>query len=163
MIPVADWARAYGLARDPGSGRHAISLIGPGPDFSPEHAMTTDPGEPVILATLAGASGEPTPLLIDGCHRLYKAAVTGRAKIPAFVLTAQQPPPNPAHPQRRGPRPAPPGAAPGHRTTPAPPQRRRTPMLNGITTRTSTPPEDASRGPGEAPGPSWNTSPAPSA
>jgi len=28
-IPVADWARAYGLARDPGSGRHAISLIGP--------------------------------------------------------------------------------------------------------------------------------------
>ena len=34
-IPVAAWARAYGLARDPGSGRHAISLIGPGPDFSP--------------------------------------------------------------------------------------------------------------------------------
>ena len=67
MIPVAAWARAYGLARDPGSGRHAISLIGPGPDFSPEYAMTTDPGEPVILATLAGASGEPAgPLLIDG-------------------------------------------------------------------------------------------------
>ena len=55
------------LAREPGSGRHAISLIGPGPDFSPAYAMTTDPDEPVILATLAGASGEPTPLLIDGC------------------------------------------------------------------------------------------------
>ena len=54
LIPVAAWARAYGLARDPGSGRHAISLIGPGPDFSPGYAMTTDPGEPVILATLAG-------------------------------------------------------------------------------------------------------------
>jgi hypothetical protein len=65
-IPAADWARAYGLARDPGSGRHAVSLIGPGPDFSPEYAMTTDPGEPVILATLADAGGELTPLLIDG-------------------------------------------------------------------------------------------------
>ena len=90
-IPVAAWARAYGLARDPGSGRHAISLIGPGPDFSPEYAMTTDPGEPVILATLTGPGGEPAgPLLIDGCHRLYKAAVTGRAEIPAFVLTTAE-------------------------------------------------------------------------
>ena len=52
--------------------------------------MTTDPGEPVILATLADAGGELTPLLIDGCHRLYKAAVTGRAEIPAFVLTAAE-------------------------------------------------------------------------
>ena len=53
--------------------------------------MTTDPGEPVILATLAGPGGEPAgPLLIDGCHRLYKAAVTGRAEIPAFVLTAAE-------------------------------------------------------------------------
>jgi hypothetical protein len=90
-IPVDAWARAYGLARDPAIGRHAISLIGPGPDFSPEYAMTTDPGEPVILATLAGPGGEPAgPLLIDGCHRLYKAAVTGRAEIPALVLTAAE-------------------------------------------------------------------------
>jgi hypothetical protein len=64
-IPVEAWARAYGLARDPAGGRHAISLIGPGPDFNPDYAMTTDPGEPVILATLADASGEMT-LLIDG-------------------------------------------------------------------------------------------------
>jgi hypothetical protein len=89
-IPVADWARAYGLARDPGNRRHAISLIGPGPDFSPQYAMTTNPDEPVIIATLAGPGGEPAPLLIDGCHRLYKAAVTGRAEIPAFVLTADE-------------------------------------------------------------------------
>jgi hypothetical protein len=34
-IPVMACARAYGLAREPGSGQHAISLIGPGPDFSP--------------------------------------------------------------------------------------------------------------------------------
>ena len=90
-IPAEAWARAYGLIRDPGTGRHAISLIGPGPDFSPEYAMTTDPDEPVMLATLTGPGGEPAgPLLIDGCHRLYKAAVTGRTEIPAYVLTAAE-------------------------------------------------------------------------
>jgi hypothetical protein len=69
-IPVADWARAYGLARDPAIGRHAISLIGPGPDVNPDYAMTTDPGEPVVLATLTGPGGEPAgPLLIDGYAR----------------------------------------------------------------------------------------------
>ena len=46
-IPVKAWARAYGLLRGPGSGRHAISLISPGPDFSPYYAMTTDLDEPV--------------------------------------------------------------------------------------------------------------------
>ena len=72
--------------------------------------MTTNPDEPVILVTLADASGEPAgPLLIDGCPRLYKAAVTGRAEIPAFVLTVGEtllvrsdavlgPPPRPAQP-----------------------------------------------------------------
>jgi hypothetical protein len=116
-IPVADWARAYGLAREPGTGRHAISLIGPGPDFSPEYAMTTNPDEPVILATVTSPAGEPAgPLLIDGCHRLYKAAVTGRAEIPAFVLTAAEtllirsdavlgPSPRPAQPPGTAPHP----------------------------------------------------------
>jgi hypothetical protein len=90
-IPVGAWARAYGLTRDPGGGRHAISLIGPGPDFNPDYGMTTDLDEPVVLATLTSPAGEPAgPLLIDGCHRLYKAAVTGRAEIPAFVLTAAE-------------------------------------------------------------------------
>ena len=88
-VPVEAWVRAYGLDRDPDTGRHAISLIGPGPDFNPDYAMTTDPDEPVILATLAGTDSE-SPLLIDGCHRLYKAALTGRAEIPAFVLTAAE-------------------------------------------------------------------------
>jgi len=91
MIPVANWAHAYGLTSDPGSGRHAISPIGPSPDFSTEYAMTTNPDEPVILATLTDSSGEPAgPLLTGGCHRLYKAAVIGRAEIPAFVLTAAE-------------------------------------------------------------------------
>jgi hypothetical protein len=89
-IPVEAWARAYGLAREPGSGRHAISLIGPGPDFSPQYGTTTTPTSLSSSSPLADASGEPTPLLIDGCHRLYKAAVTGRAEIPAYVLTAAE-------------------------------------------------------------------------
>jgi hypothetical protein len=78
--------------------------------------MTTNPDEPVILATLTHASGEPAgPLLIDGCHRLYKAAVTGRAEIPAFVLTAAETllirsnavlgPPRPAQPPGTAPHP----------------------------------------------------------
>jgi hypothetical protein len=115
-IPVDAWARAYGLARDPGSGQHAISLIGPGPDFSPQYAMTTDPGEPAVLATLTGPAGELAgPLLIDGCHRLYKAAATGRADMPAFVLTAAETllirsdavlgPPRPAQPPGTAPHP----------------------------------------------------------
>jgi hypothetical protein len=91
MIPVEAWARAYGLDRDPDTGRHAISLIGPGPDFSPQYAMTTSPGEPVILATLISPAGEPAgPLLIDGCHRLYKAARLGREQLPCFMLTVAE-------------------------------------------------------------------------
>ena len=72
--------------------------------------------EPVIIASVtADGSGQPYPLLIDGCHRLYKAAVTGRAEIPAFVLTAGETllvrsdavlgPPRPAQPRGTAPHP----------------------------------------------------------
>ncbi len=64
-ISVEAWARAYGLARDPAEARQAISLIGAGPDFSPEYAMTTDPGEPVILATLTSPVGKPGRAVVD--------------------------------------------------------------------------------------------------
>jgi len=74
-LPVMDWARAYGLTRDPGSGPHTISLIGPGPGFDPGYAMTTSLDDPVIVATLATADGQPAgPLLIDG----YALSVTVR-------------------------------------------------------------------------------------
>jgi hypothetical protein len=66
-LPVMDWARAYGLTRDPGSGRHAISLIGPGPGFDPGYAMTASLDVPLIIATLTTADGEPAgPLLVYG-------------------------------------------------------------------------------------------------
>ena len=72
-------------------GPHTISLIGPGPDFDPEYAMGTDLDEPVIIATITSPAGEPAgPLLIDGCHRLYKAARLGREHLPSFVLTAAE-------------------------------------------------------------------------
>jgi hypothetical protein len=75
----------------PGSSPHTVSLIGPGPDFDPEYAMTTDLEEPVISASVTvDGSGQPYPLLIDGCHRLYKATRLGREHLPSFVLTAAE-------------------------------------------------------------------------
>lgn len=53
--------------------------------------MTTDLDEPVIIATIASPDGEPAgPLLIDGCHRLYKAARLGREHLPSLVLSAEE-------------------------------------------------------------------------
>jgi hypothetical protein len=90
-LPVEPWARAYGLLPAPGGSPHTVSLIGPGPDFDPQYAMTTDLDKPVIIASVtADGTGQPYPLLINGCHRLYKAAVTGRPELPALVLTAAE-------------------------------------------------------------------------
>lgn len=90
-LPVRQWARAYGLDPAPGDGPHAVSLIGPGPDFDPVYAMTTSLDEPVIIATLTSPDSTPAgPLLIDGCHRLYKAARRGRDELPSLVLDAAE-------------------------------------------------------------------------
>jgi hypothetical protein len=78
------------LIRAPGSDPCPVSLIGPGPGFDVRCAMTTDLDDPVIIATLTTAGGKPAgPLLIYGCHRLHKAAMTG-ADLPSFVLTAEE-------------------------------------------------------------------------
>jgi hypothetical protein len=87
VLPVAPWARAYGLDRDPGDDTATIPLLGPGPGFDRAYAMTTDLTQPVIVATLPVAGDEPAPLLIDGTHRLYKAHATGAAQLAAWVLT----------------------------------------------------------------------------
>jgi hypothetical protein len=89
-LPVMDWARAYGLVPDPGSGPRSVSLIGPGPGFDPGYAMTTSLDDPVIIASVTVAGEPPAPLLIDGTHRLYKAAVTGCTELPSFVLTTAE-------------------------------------------------------------------------
>jgi hypothetical protein len=77
-LPVTAWARAYGLTRDPGSSPHAISLLGPGPGFDPQYAMTTSLDDPLIIATLTTAGGQSAgPLLIDG----YALPVTVRSEL----------------------------------------------------------------------------------
>jgi len=85
-LPVAAWARAYGLPQpaEPGG---AAALIRPGPGFDPAYAMTTDLTAPVIVATMPAAAGKPMPLLIDGTHRLFKGLVTGTPELPAWILT----------------------------------------------------------------------------
>jgi hypothetical protein len=86
-LPVTLWASAYGLIPDPGASPHAIPLLGPGPGFDRDYAMTTDLAQPVIIATVPVPGGPPAALLIDGTHRLYKATVQGRAHLPCLVLT----------------------------------------------------------------------------
>jgi hypothetical protein len=53
--------------------------------------MGTDLDEPLIIASAtADGTGPPCPLLIDGCHRLYKAARPGREQLLSLVLTAAE-------------------------------------------------------------------------
>jgi hypothetical protein len=87
-LPVEAWARFYGLAEP--EHEHAIPLISPGPTFDRDYAMTTDLGEPVVVATLRDADGYESPLLIDGCHRLYRAYVQGVEHLPAYLLDAEE-------------------------------------------------------------------------
>jgi hypothetical protein len=90
-LPVRAWARSCGLIPSPGSDPHAVPLIGPGPCSDPDYALTTDLGDPVIIASItADGSGPPAPLLIDGCHWLYNAARIGREHLPSLVLTAEE-------------------------------------------------------------------------
>jgi hypothetical protein len=82
-------------------------LTGPGPHFGPQYAMGTDLDEPLIIASVtADGTGPPCPLLVDGCHRLYKAARLGREKLPSSRADRCR---DPGDPPRRGPRPAPAG------------------------------------------------------
>jgi hypothetical protein len=87
-LPVEPWARTYGLLPTVGSGPHMVSLIGPGPDFDPQYTMGTTLDQPLIISSPVG---EPAgPLLIDGCHRLCKAARLGYEHLPSLVLTAAE-------------------------------------------------------------------------
>lgn len=86
-LPVTPWAHAYGLIPAPGASPHSVSLLGPGPGFDHDFAMTTDLSQPVIIATVPVPGGSPASLLIDGTHRVYKAAVLGCTHLPSLVLT----------------------------------------------------------------------------
>jgi hypothetical protein len=89
-LVVEAWARFYGLD-DNRDDRHSVSLIGPGPEFNRRYAMTTDLTEPVIVAMLRSEeTGEESPLLIDGTHRLFRAYQEGIAALPAYVLSVEE-------------------------------------------------------------------------
>jgi hypothetical protein len=87
VLPVAPWARFYGLDSPDGPG---VSLFTPHAGFDRDYAMTTDLRDPVLIATLRSNEGEEFPLLIDGTHRLYRAHADGLAELPAYVLTADE-------------------------------------------------------------------------
>jgi hypothetical protein len=71
--------------------RQSASLIGPGPDFDREYAMTTDMTEPAILAIVRSQeTGEVAPLLIDGTHRLYRAHAERLEVLPVYVLNTEE-------------------------------------------------------------------------
>ena len=54
-------------------------------DIDPEYAMTTDLSRPLIFVPFFGEC-----LLIDGWHRLYKAAKLGMADVLIFTLTQRE-------------------------------------------------------------------------
>lgn len=83
-LPVEPWARFYGLDDDTGS------LIAPGPGFDRAYAMTVDLTRPVILALLPTDDQVGNPILIDGCHRLYKARRQRLLDLPAYQLTVAE-------------------------------------------------------------------------
>lgn len=82
-LPVRPWVAAYGLSQaDPGT----VALLGPGPGFNREYAMTTDITRPLIVATLRSGRGGDELLLIDGMHRLYRAWRENVDRLPACLL-----------------------------------------------------------------------------
>ena len=65
------WAQPFGLTRIDNPNPHTIGLLGPAPDaFDRDYAMSTDLTKPVIVAHLLIDGVQPSPLLIDGTHRL---------------------------------------------------------------------------------------------
>ncbi|SRR5712691_1468317 len=87
-LPVAQWARFYGLDDDGHDG--GLSLFTPMLGFDRAYALTTDLSTPVLVATLEGKEGQAFPLLIDGTHRLFHAYATDVAELPAYVLTVEE-------------------------------------------------------------------------
>jgi hypothetical protein len=88
QLPVYDWANAFGIGelRRP----NTIPLLGIGPDFDADYALTSDLADPLLIATLVDKEGVASPLFIDGMHRLYRAYLEDIAELPAYVLTPEE-------------------------------------------------------------------------
>ena len=87
-LPVMPWVRQYGL--DLLDHPETAPILGVGPGFNREYAMTTDLSEPLIVATLRTSDHGHSPLLIDGTHRLYRAFREGLSELPAYVLDERE-------------------------------------------------------------------------
>ncbi|MFI6263262.1 hypothetical protein [Micromonospora sp. NPDC051006] len=90
-LDVAAWAQAYDLTDIDNPHARTISLIGVTRNgLDRAYAMTTKLGTPVIVAQLLITGRSPSPLLIDGCHRLYRAWREGVPRLPAYLLTVEE-------------------------------------------------------------------------
>ena len=87
-LPVLPWVRQFGL--DLLDEPERVPILGIGPDFDREYAMTTDLTQPLIVATLHLPGSGNSSLLIDGTHRLYRAYHEDIAELPAYVLSVAE-------------------------------------------------------------------------
>ena len=87
-LAVMPWVRQYGL--DLLDEPHRMPILGPGPNFDREYAMTTDLANPLIVATLHLPGSGNSSLLIDGTHRLYRAYREDIAELPVCVLDVNE-------------------------------------------------------------------------
>lgn len=87
-LEVMPWVRQYGLDLLDESNR--VPILGIGPDFDREYAMTTDLTQPLIVATLHLPGSGDSALLIDGTHRLYRAYREHVPELRAYVLNVSE-------------------------------------------------------------------------
>ena len=87
-LAVMPWVRQYGL--DLLDEPNRVPILGIGPEFDREYAMTTDLTNPLIVATLHLPGSGNSSLLIDGTHRLYRAYREDVAELPAYVLDVNE-------------------------------------------------------------------------
>ena len=87
-LAVMPWVRQFGLDLLDESNR--VPILGIGPDFDREYAMTTDLTQPLIVATLHLPGSGDSALLIDGTHRLYRAYRERVQELPTYVLDVSE-------------------------------------------------------------------------
>jgi hypothetical protein len=87
-LAVMPWVRQYGL--DLLDEPNRVPILGIGPEFDREYAMTMDLTRPLIVATLHLPGSGNSSLLIDGTHRLYQAFRESVAELPAYVLDVNE-------------------------------------------------------------------------
>ena len=82
---------ATGCSPPPGGSPHTVPLSAPARTSARSTRWAPTWTSPLIIASVTtDGTGPPCPLLIDGCHRLYKAARLSREQLPSLVLTGAE-------------------------------------------------------------------------